>query len=58
MFKYAVYLLLAWNVVLFFKDDYLASAEIFGDAITLSNVVEAYSATFDKVVAPDDPSDK
>ncbi len=47
LFKYTIYCLLAWNVWLFFLDDYAASAEIFVDGVTWRNVVEAFSATVD-----------
>ena len=47
MFKYTIYCLLAWNIVLWFQEDLAASAETFGDTITWRNVVEAYSATID-----------
>ncbi|MEO0997895.1 MAG: hypothetical protein AAFX58_10280 [Pseudomonadota bacterium] len=47
LFKYTVYALLAWNVWLFFLEDLAASAETFVDGVTVANVVEAYSATFD-----------
>lgn len=47
VFKYTVYVLLAWNVWLFFLDDYAASAEVFVDGVTWRNVVEAFSATVD-----------
>ncbi len=46
-FKYTIYCLLAWNVFLFFQQDLAASAATFGDTVTWSNVVEAYSATID-----------
>ncbi|MDX1459519.1 MAG: hypothetical protein R3348_00490 [Xanthomonadales bacterium] len=46
-FKYTIYCLLAWNVFLFFREDLAASAQTFGDAITWTNFVEAYSATID-----------
>ncbi|NNE04213.1 MAG: hypothetical protein HKN15_00620 [Xanthomonadales bacterium] len=46
-FKYTIYLLLAWNVFLFFREDLAASAQTFGDTVTWRNVVEAYSATID-----------
>jgi hypothetical protein len=46
-FKYTIYLLLAYNTLLFFQEDLAASAETFGDTVTWRNVVEAYSATFD-----------
>ena len=47
LFKYAVYLLLAYNILLWFQEDLAASAETFGDTVTWRNVVEAYSATID-----------
>jgi hypothetical protein len=47
LFKYAVYLLLAWNAFLFFQEDIAASAETFGDSVNWRNVVEAFSATID-----------
>lgn len=49
IFKWAVYLLLAWNAVQFFQEDLAASAETFGNTITWRNLVEAYSATIDTV---------
>jgi hypothetical protein len=47
IFKWSVYLLLAWNAVQFFQEDLAASAETFGNTITWRNVVEAYSAFID-----------
>ena len=47
LFKYTVYCLLTYNALLFFQEDFAASAETFGDAVTWRNVVEAYSATID-----------
>ena len=47
LFKYIIYVLLAYNTVLFFFQDLAASAETFGDTVTWRNVIEAYSATFD-----------
>lgn len=46
-FKYVIYCLLAWNAVLFFQEDLVASAETFGNSITWRNFVEAYSASID-----------
>ena len=48
-FKYAIYILLTYDAVLFFEGDLAASAVTFGDSITWRNVIEAYSATFDTV---------
>jgi hypothetical protein len=47
VFKWMVYILLAWNAVQFFQEDLAASAETFGNTITWRNLVEAYSATID-----------
>ena len=49
LFKYAIYLLLAWNAFLFFQEDFAASAQTFGDDISWRNFVEAFSATIDTV---------
>jgi len=47
LFKYIVYILLAYEIILWFQEDLAASAETFGDTVTWRNVVEAYSATID-----------
>jgi len=49
VFKYTIYILLAYDAVLFFEGDLAASAQTFGDTVTWRNVIEAYSATFDTV---------
>jgi len=46
-FKYTIYILLAYNILLWFQEDLAASAETFGGAIDWRNVVEAFSATID-----------
>ncbi|MEJ2534885.1 MAG: hypothetical protein P8008_05325 [Gammaproteobacteria bacterium] len=46
-FKYAIYCLLTLNVLLFFREDFLAAQEVFGDTIGWAHLVEAYSATID-----------
>jgi len=46
-FKYTIYCLLALNIYLFFREEYLAAAEIFGDGVGLSQLTEAFSATVD-----------
>ncbi len=46
-FKYLIYCLLAFNIYLFFSEEYLASAEVFGDAVGWSHLTEAFSATID-----------
>jgi hypothetical protein len=47
VFKYTIYLLLAYNILLWFQEDLAASAETFGDTVSWRNVVEAFSATID-----------
>jgi hypothetical protein len=47
LFKYTIYILLAYEIYLWFLEDIAASAETFGDTVTWRNVVEAYSATID-----------
>ncbi len=47
LFKYTIYILLAYEIFLWFQEDLIASAETFGDTVTWRNVVEAYSATID-----------
>ena len=47
LFKYIIYILLAYEIILWFQEDLAASAETFGDTVTWRNVVEAYSATID-----------
>jgi hypothetical protein len=47
LFKYTIYILLAYDMYLWFLADLVASAETFGDTVTWRNVVEAYSATID-----------
>ena len=47
LFKYTIYLLLAWNAFLFFQEDFAASAVTFGDHVNWRNFVEAYSAFID-----------
>ncbi len=47
IFKYSIYCLLAYNIWLFFLEDFAASAETFTAGVTWRDVVEAYSATID-----------
>lgn len=47
IFKYTIYCLLAFNIYLFFSEEYLAAAEVFGDSLGWSQVTEAFSATID-----------
>ncbi len=46
-FKYAVYLLLSLNVVLFFREEHLANFEIYPNGVALGQLIEAYAATVD-----------
>jgi len=47
LFKWLVYILLAWNGFQFLQQDLAASAETFGNTINWRNIVEAYSAFID-----------
>ena len=47
LFKWLVYILLAWNGFQFLQQDLAASAETFGNTISWGNIVEAYSAFID-----------
>lgn len=47
LFKYTIYLLLAWNIYLWFLEDLAAASEMFHGQIGWGNVVEAFSATID-----------
>ena len=59
LFKYTVYLLLAWNVYLWFQEDLAAAAETMHGQLGWGNFVEAYTATIDTLMRPDPnlPSD-
>jgi len=46
-FKYLIYCLLAYNIYLFFSEEYLASLEVFGDGLRWDQVIGAFSATID-----------
>lgn len=46
-FKYLIYCLLAYNIYLFFSEEHLASLEVFGDELSLGQMIEAFSATID-----------
>ncbi|MDG1708790.1 MAG: hypothetical protein P8H03_08500, partial [Emcibacteraceae bacterium] len=48
-FKYAIYILLTYNIYLFFVDDIAASSHTFSEGIDLSNVMEAFTSTIDTV---------
>ena len=47
LFKYTVYALLAFNVYLFFNEEFNATALQFPHGIALFDIIEAYSATID-----------
>lgn len=47
LFKYSVYCLLAYNVWLFFLEDFAASTHTYATGVAWWNIVEAYSATID-----------
>ncbi len=46
-FKFAVYLLLALNVVLFFDDEWDASAHLFSEGVPLPEIITAFAASID-----------
>ena len=46
-FKYAIYALLAFNVYLFFVEEWAAASTRFADGISLAEVIEAFTATID-----------
>jgi len=46
-FKYSVYILLSYNIFLFFQEDFAASAQTFTNGITFYDIGEAFSATID-----------
>ncbi|MGB0936701.1 MAG: hypothetical protein ACPGTQ_04540 [Colwellia sp.] len=46
-FKYLVYTLLAYNVYMFFEEEWLASKVIFAAGLNLDNVIEAFASTID-----------
>ena len=47
LFKYAVYVLLAFNVFVFWSEETLANAIQYPHGVSLSEVISAYSATID-----------
>ena len=47
LFKWTIYLMLAWNAFLFFQEDLAASAQTFNQSLSWRNVVEAFAATID-----------
>src|SRR5690554_1473884 len=47
LFKYTIYVLLAYNAFLFFGEDLAASAQTYGERLSWRNVIEAYSASID-----------
>ena len=49
IFKYIIYLLLAYNAYLFFVKDLEASRSIFIDGMSWSKLIQGYSATIDTV---------
>lgn len=47
LFKYGIYVLLSFNVVLFFRDEWGAAGHLFANGISLTNIIEAFAATLD-----------
>ena len=46
-FKYGVYALLAFNIYLFFSEEWAASAHRFANGLELSQIIEGFAATID-----------
>ena len=46
-FKYTVYVLLAFNVYVFWDEEFLAAIVQFPDGVALANMIDAYAATID-----------
>ena len=47
LFKYAVYALLAFNITVFFSEEWAASAHRFANGVDFSQIIEAFAATID-----------
>jgi len=47
LFKYTIYILLAIDVYIFFREDLAASAEMFNGVLGWANIVEAFTASTD-----------
>lgn len=47
LFKYTVFLLLTFNIWLFYQEESLASLEIYPNGVTLTDIISAFSATID-----------
>jgi hypothetical protein len=47
IFKYTIYSLLTYNIFLFFREDHIASTQVFRDGMSWFNIIEAYSASID-----------
>jgi len=46
-FKYTVYALLAFNIVLFFQEELLATEQTFSQGINLVDIIQGFAATID-----------
>mgnify|MGYP003961733047 CR=1 FL=1 len=46
-FKYTVYALLMFNIVLFFQEELLATEQTFSQGINLVDVIQGFAATID-----------
>jgi hypothetical protein len=47
LFKYVVYALLAFNIAVFFSEEWAASAHRFVNGVNFSQIIEAFAATID-----------
>lgn len=49
LFKYTIYLLIAYDIYHFFLEDYAASQQTFSQGISAGQIIEAFTATIDTV---------
>ncbi|HPF47468.1 MAG: hypothetical protein KDF58_01835 [Alphaproteobacteria bacterium] len=50
LFKYSIYLLLLSNILLFFRDEWLASSHLFTGNIPLEEILKTFNTTIDTLV--------
>ncbi|MEZ5756796.1 MAG: hypothetical protein R3D86_01090 [Emcibacteraceae bacterium] len=50
LFKYSIYLLLLSNILLFFRDEWLASSHLFVGRIPLEEILKTFNTTIDTLV--------
>ena len=47
LFKYTIYILLSFNIWVFYQEEALASQEIFATGLDLDQIIQAFSSTID-----------